>query len=82
MKAVEDSLRFPGSVVDDRSFGLPVGNERGPAVGTDVARVSVEDEIGDLFCHGSSAVSLMAGDSSSLTVCFLLRRILFEGDLR
>ena len=54
-------------------------NERDPALGTDLACIPVDHEIGGLFREGGSAVSRMARNRPSLFVCFLFGGILLEG---
>ena len=79
METVEDLLRLPASVVDDRPVCLFFyRDERRPAVGC----ITVDDEIGGLFRHRFSSVALMAGDCSSLSVRLLFGSIRLEGHLR
>lgn len=81
VEAVQYALRLHGGVIDDRPVRFPIGNEGGPALGTDLARIFVNDDIGGLFRNGDSAMALVAGDRPSLFLCLLLGGILLEGFL-
>lgn len=82
VEAVKDLLRFPGSIVYYRPVRFLCRDEGTPALGTAIACIPVDDEIGGLIRNGGSAVSGMAKNRPSLFVCLLFGGSLFKGYLR